>query len=395
MLAALPGEEPRPPEPAGKPRVLIVDDEEFVLAGLRRILRDEYDVATALNSGEALRQVEAGPPFAAVIADMRMPVGMNGAQLLGKLKQIAPLTQRVMLTGLLDQDTAAQAINQGTVFRFLTKPVDSGWLYDTLQAAVRQYQIEVAEDRLLEDTLIGAVRVLLELLESTHPAVFGRASRVREIARLLAAELNVANTWQIELASMLSQIGTITIPEATLRRAVSGHSATREDVQHYEDHPRLGSQLVSRIPRLGNVADIIALQQKHYDGSGSPEDDRRRGEQIPLGARILKCALDYEGLMSRAFTPFGAVTRMHERAGWYDPNLVNALSRVGHLASLTPTVELPLRELRVGMTLAKDVIGLDGELLASRNQTVSTTLWLRLDAMSEYLGEDFTVTVVD
>lgn len=395
MLAAIPGEQPRQPAAGASPRVLVVDDEDFVLAGLTRILRGDYDVATAASSDEALRLVEAGPPFAAVVADMRMPTGMNGAQLLGKLKDIAPLTQRIMLTGLLDQDTAAQAINQGTVFRFLTKPVDSGWLHDTLRAAVQQYNVEVAEDRLLEDTLIGAVRVLLELLEATHPAVFGRASRLREISKLLAQELHIANPWQIELASMLSQIGTIAIPEIVLDRMTFGRATTMEDERHYQRHPQLGSQLISRIPRLEHVADIIAMQERHYDGTGTPEDDERSAEAIPLGARILKCALDYEALMSRGFTPFGALARMRERQGWYDPAVMKALSHVGHLASLSPTSRVRLRDLRVGMVLGEDVTAPDGRLIASRNQTVSTTLWMRLEAIEDELGDDFMVTVAD
>ena len=102
-------------------KILLVDDDRNILSGYQRVLRKAFDLETALGGEEALRLLTMDGPFSLVVADMQMP-GMSGLELLDKAQTVSPDTIRIMLTGNTDQKTAADAVNQGQVFRFLTKP---------------------------------------------------------------------------------------------------------------------------------------------------------------------------------------------------------------------------------------------------------------------------------
>ncbi len=104
-------------------RVLFVDDEVNVVEGIKRQVRKSFDVFTATNPREALALVQSEPDFAVIVSDMRMPQ-MSGVEFLSAVKKARPETIRVMLTGNQDQLTAAAAVNDGEVFKFLNKPCD-------------------------------------------------------------------------------------------------------------------------------------------------------------------------------------------------------------------------------------------------------------------------------
>ena len=125
-------------------KILLVDDDSNVLDGYRRSLGKEFQMETALGSKEALALATEKGPYAVVISDMRMP-GMDGIQLLSHIKTIAPDTIRVMLTGNADMDTAINAINEGSIFRFLNKPCSKEVMARTITAALVQYRLVTAE----------------------------------------------------------------------------------------------------------------------------------------------------------------------------------------------------------------------------------------------------------
>ena len=124
-------------------KVLFVDDEPLVLDALRRMLHDKFHIYTA-NSGEkGLASVEQNGPFAVVISDMRMP-GMNGAEFLAHIRKDAPDTVRMLLTGFTDLDAAIAAVNEGNIFKFLTKPCRKDALVSAIDLGLAQYRSTVA-----------------------------------------------------------------------------------------------------------------------------------------------------------------------------------------------------------------------------------------------------------
>ncbi|HEY1101065.1 MAG TPA: response regulator, partial [Myxococcota bacterium] len=180
-----------------RPKVLCVDDEPQVLEGLALHLRRGYTVVTATSGAAGLEALRQDPEIAVVLSDMRMP-GMDGATFLAAVKQQAPESVRLLLTGQTDIESAAAAINNGQIFRFLTKPCPPTSLLAAFEAAFEQHRLITAERVLLEQTLHGSIKTLTDVLSLTNPISFGRANRVKKTVTALAEVLGIADRWQLE-----------------------------------------------------------------------------------------------------------------------------------------------------------------------------------------------------
>ena len=365
-------------------RILCVDDEPKVLSAFQRQLHEQFHIETAVGGAEALEVLASKGPFAVIVSDMRMP-GMDGIQFLAAAKDRAPESVRMMLTGCADQETAIEAVNEGNIFRFLTKPCPPERLAKALTAGIEQYRLVTAEKELLEKTLRGAIKVLSDVLSLANPMAFGHASRVRRLIRELCKEMNVDKPWQLEIAAMLSQIGCVTVPSDTLEKVYHRRPLQEEESQMLEAHPAIGRDLVRNIPRLEDVAQIIAYQQKCFDGSGIPSDSVA-GEAIPLGARILKVALDYEILKWGGRTGLEAVIALRKQSQWYDPDALAALEAVVKSEESFDVQDVAMKDLGLYAILAEDVITPDGTLIVGKGQEVTPSLYYRLKNFARKRG---------
>jgi len=365
-------------------RVLFVDDEPNVLAAFKRQLYRTFEVYTALGGEQGLEMIQTKGPFPVVVADMSMP-GMNGIEFLSKVKEISEDTVRIMLTGNSTLETAIAAVNEGSIFRFLTKPCPPDQLARTLEAAIRQYELVTAEKELLEKTLRQSIHVLTEVLSMVNPTAFGRASRVGRIVKDICKVLAIDDSWQIEVAAMLSQIGCVIVPEDTLVKAYTGAPLSPQETEMFHNHVEVGKDLVASIPRLEPVAEIITYQEKLFDGTGLPEDSKR-GKAIPLGARILKVALDFDTLIGSGRTAPEACLIMETRQGWYDPEILTALKQVVDLRKVQEIKFLNVQDLEPGMVLADDVKTTTGVLVVKKGQEVIPSMQMRLINYKKTMG---------
>lgn len=357
-------------------KVLFVDDDQNILASYQRVFRKQFTLHTAMGGEEALAIVASHGPFAVIVSDMQMP-SMNGVKFLAKARKLTPDSVRMILTGYSDMQTAIEAVNEGHIFRFLTKPCHPEALTKALNAGIAQYRLVTAEKELIEKTLSGAVKVLTDVLSLVSPTAFGRASRVQRLAQDIARALKVENAWQLEIAAMLSQLGCVTLPEETLDKVFRGRALSPLEVKIFQDHPKVGHDLIANIPRLEAIAAIIGYQEQHYDGSGIPGDGVR-GAALPVGARVLKVALDFDTLVSGGVRPDEAVMRLQERAGWYDPAVVDALGSGIHGLVGQEVHSVAVDELSNGMIFAEEVRSTSGLLLLAKGQHVTPSLKLRL-----------------
>jgi sigma-B regulation protein RsbU (phosphoserine phosphatase) len=122
-----------------KDKILLVDDDAMVLAGLKRQLRNQFCVETALSGGEALKMIEEKGPYAVIVSDFFMP-GMNGIEFLCQAKKIDPDTVRMMLTGSDDMSTAIKALNEGNIYQFHPKPCPADTLGQAIQSGIEMYR---------------------------------------------------------------------------------------------------------------------------------------------------------------------------------------------------------------------------------------------------------------
>jgi response regulator RpfG family c-di-GMP phosphodiesterase len=360
-----------------RPRILLVDDEPLVLAALQRQLRTHFEVNVATESWEAMRLVASEGPYAVVISDLRMP-GMDGVALLHGIRNLSPDTVRILLTGYADVEAAIAAVNEGNIFRFLTKPCPTGTLLRALEASVEQHRLIMAERVLLEQTLRGSLKTLTDILALVNPVAFGRAIRTRRMISGLAALERVSDPWQAEIAAMLAQIGWVTLPAETTSKLYHGAALSPSEQAIVDNLPTLTEQLLANIPRLEPVLEILRYQDKHYDGQGPP-DDGTAGHAIPWGARALKAVSDFDVLESQGYSVEVALDTMRARAGWYDPAMLEAIARLqGDKPRDATVVQLPLHAVQPGMVFAEDVKTRSGLLLIARGQEVTPSLVERI-----------------
>ena len=121
-----------------KGKVLLVDDDAMILAGLKRKLRNQFRIETALSGEEGLRKIDENGPYAVIVSDYFMP-GMNGIEFLCRVKETDPDSVRMMLTGSADMSTAIQAVNEGSIFQFHPKPCPADTLGKAIQSGVDAY----------------------------------------------------------------------------------------------------------------------------------------------------------------------------------------------------------------------------------------------------------------
>lgn len=368
-------------EALAKDKILLVDDDPLVLESLRRTIRRNFNVETAPNGPDALEQMKVGGPYSVIVVDMDMPA-MDGLEFLGHAMRLAPDTVRIMLTASSRQQTAIDAVNEGQVFRFLTKPCPPDELNLVLKNAVQRHRLSLAERELLDNTLNGSVRLLTEVIALMDPVGFGRNQAMSEAARKIGSSVGVRFPWQMELAALLCNIGSISLPQSVVEKVRSGTELTPDEREMIRQTPRIGSQLLANIPRLQDVARIVLYQQKNFDGTGFPQDEVR-GDQIPLESRILKVLLDLAESETKGVPQRDAAFRMRQRTGTYDPAVVDAVVRLidarpRSTGTQEKVKEVGYEELEPGQVIRADIKTKDGMLIALAGTTVSSTLVERL-----------------
>jgi response regulator RpfG family c-di-GMP phosphodiesterase len=358
-------------ENRGRPRILCVDDEPNVLEGLALHLRRRFDVVTAESGQAALTLLENGASFCVVMSDMRMP-GMDGAELLSRARKLAPDTVRILLTGQAEMKSAIAAINEGQIFRFLTKPCPPADLLAAFDAALEQHRLLTAERVLLEQTLHGSIKTLVDVLSLTSPLSFGRANRLKTRVSELAAKLELPDAWQLEVAAMLSELGSITLPQDVLERVHSGASLGEAEQKMLARVPEVTEQLLQNIPRLEPVRAIIARATKPGRHNGPLVDDPSL-RNTELAARILRVTVDFDALEIQGHAPTLCIDTMRGRADRYDTNVLETFAALYGTSTVgvEQIRELPLAALKPGMIFTEDVRFTNGALLCARGYEVN------------------------
>lgn len=353
--------------------ILLVDDEPSLLSALRRQLSETFDITTAEGGELALAAVTGAreDPFAVVVCDMRMP-GMDGIEVLTRIKALSPDTVRIMLTGNADQQTAIEAINTGNIFRFFSKPCPIETLAEGLRAALDQYRLVTAERDLLEKTLSGSIKVLVDVMSINDPQASALAIRLRDWVRTLTIEFKLPQRWHLDVAASLIPIGKMAIQPELIAKKNSGQPLTLAEQEIFEHMPEAGRNLIASIPRLSKVAEIIYLQDRGFDGSGFPHDGPT-GTNIPIDARLLKILKDLAEATQGGPPTAAAFAILDRRREEYDPQLLRkvrtCLEAKG--AGTQSEVKVPVTALRAGMVILSDVRLENGHLILPANTQLS------------------------
>ncbi len=343
-------------------RILCVDDEAGVLEGLDLILGRRFKVETATSGAAGLDTLERCRDVAVVISDMRMP-HMDGAAFLSKVRTVAPDAIRILLTGQSDMKSAISAVNEGQIFRFLTKPCAPASLTAAIDAACEQRRLLTAEKVLLEETLQGSIKALVDVLAIVNPMAFGRAARIKKTTLDVVDKLGLQPRWQVECAAMLWPLGFVGVSPETSEKLFYGRPLDEAEKTACSRAPDVVEQLIGHIPRLEQVRAILASAARP---TKIPAPDI-----VQRGAAILRLAIELDTLETQGLETALAVETLRGRDA-YPPEILGALVAVYVAPSQRVDVrELPPSALRPGMVFAEDVKFTSGALLVARGGEVT------------------------
>lgn len=384
---------------AANPKILFVDDDPNVLAAMQRNLRKHFALEVAMSGNAALEMLHSHGPFAVIVADMGMPV-MNGVELLETVRVESPDTVRIMLTGNADQHTAAEAVNRGSVFRFLSKPCTTEGLAAVLDTALKQYELILTEKALLSQTLNGSLQVLTDILAMLDYDAFGMAQLRRLVAREVATKLRLQSIWDIEIAALLAEIGMVTLPPNVREKLRTHQSLLPNERQMVERVPEFSARLLANIPRMETVTQAVLYQHKNYDGSGFPAD-KVSGDSIPSGARVLRVVDAVVRMHRKGVALSEAINAVQAGPERYDQTVVRALSACGAVLRNKPQSavpgmrSLPLADLAPGHVLISDITTSAGAVLMHAGTTLNATQLQRLRnfATLNHVVEPITVDI--
>ncbi len=356
-------------------KVLFVDDEPAILQGYQRLFRNDFQIDIAVGANGGLINLKNSGPYAVVVSDMRMP-GMNGVEFLREVKSQSPDTIRVMLTGQADLDAAIASVNEGAIFRFLTKPCDKDTLGKTLTAALVQYRLVVAERDLLEETLKGSIQVLSEVLSLVNPAAFSRAMRLRRYIGHLVKKLRLPKPWRFEVAAMMSQLGCVALAPETIDAVFAGAQLAPEEQARYDSHPAVARGLLENIPRMEPIAWMIA----HQNTPVTVDSDISNREMADMrqGAELLQVTIAFDELLRKGRSRTEAAHTLAKQYRYLDKNILYALVELDPEKEEAQTKECSLDELTIGTILEQDVFSTAGSLIVARGQEVTPALITKL-----------------
>ena len=357
-------------------KILLVDDDTKLLAGVIRLLGDQFNFESTETGETALEKIRNEGPFAAILCDMRMP-GVDGIEVLHRVSEIAPDTVRMMLTGNADQATAAEAINQGHVFRFFNKPISGTDLSVGFKAAIHHYNLITAERQLLNKTLTQSVNLLTEILTFVAPEIFDQSHRIKPWARDVAEEMQLPELWILDMAVELSDLGAITVPDDILRRHKNGARLSPVEEEMIARIPESGAALIRKIPRLTPVADVIQHQRTPMQLPNGKTPTTR------VEARILNVLLHLDEISS-GVPSRDALYVLAQQKGRFDPDVLAAVGAcieawVDHSVSETATrMDITAAGLCAGDILLSDLKLASGQLVLATGERITDALFLRL-----------------
>jgi len=368
-----------------KKKVLCVDDDPNILKGYQRTLRKHYDLHIAVGPEAGLKAIKNDGPFAVIVSDYAMP-GLNGVEFLAQAKKMAPNSVRMMLTGFANMDNTIKAINEGNIFRFLTKPCEPAVLAKSLNDGIRQYQMVMAEKVLLEQTLFGSVRVMSQILSLVNPTAFSSTSRIKFYMKHLASELGLTGVWRFELAGMLCELGCITLPPETLSKVTSGEELTDTEQEIFDAHPGVAADLLKTIPRLGKISEMIQNQRSSCSDFHDPKDKTLPKDISILGGFMLHVALDFDALSGKRIGAGKVLKIMRSKPGLYHPIILDAMESVERIERKMELRELNIGDVKICMIADDEIRTKNDLLLMTEGQEVTKPILERLRSFSRTTG---------
>ena len=327
-----------------KGNVLIVDDEFGVREAFRMILKGKHNLFIHSDGKDALESVRKNRIDVALL-DIKMPE-MSGIEVLEKIKTIDPDIQAIMVTGYATLDTAVEAMRLGA-FDYIYKPFDKDKVEELVSAGVKK-KTQIIRDKKelkhlgaikkdlnerLKKTYSSTVESLLAAINAKDAYTSSHSEGVAEYAMLLLEGMNINMSLEdkgiFRYVCTLHDIGKIGISRQIIRKK---RKLTEAECDKVKEHPKIGASVLEPIEFLKEFVPMVLYHHERFDGKGYPEG--KKGEEIPLWARILTVADVYHAIRSDrpyrlAMSEEEAFEQLRIGAGsQFDPEVVKVALRV-------------------------------------------------------------------
>lgn len=348
-------------------KVLIIDDDQNILHGYRRMLGRRYQIEIADGPREGLHKALSDNEYAVIVCDLHMPK-IDGLRLMMKVRELSPHTVRILLTGSLDHTNALDAINDGTVFRYLTKPCRIEVLSRCIDEALALYRQTLWAEQVRSKTLVGLVRLMSELFAVHEPQLCGSVPRVHAIVSQIARRLDLKDVWEFELAALLSQLGLWGLPPALRTCLAQGLELKAAHEDMFSQHPQRAATYLEGLEHLGDTPKMISHSTRPLTeiGSGYLQDAPR----WVVGAQLIKLASDFERERNIHGNAQTALQILAHKASDYFSDMLQCLTEIVSEECASKTA-LAFDKLKAGMILAEDLVSRQGQVLITRGQVVT------------------------
>jgi len=375
------------PRKLGLPRVLCVDDDERLLAGLELRLRRSFDVVTATSAADALAKLERSTPFAAVISDMRMPHA-DGARLLSAIRRVSPETTRILLTGQADVASAIAAVNDGEIFRFLLKPIEAPQLVAVLDEAVARHRAMLAQRGFVEQVLRATADIMSASMGTLAPALAVQSARARSMVAEIAATVAARQGWIAEVACVLVHLALARVASDVARRWRTGTALSPDEVHAVVGAMRETQAMLRHVPESDAISDAIAAVTSSRDGA----EWRRVAPSDGIAARILSLVLLFDASLQRGLSAPEAVEALRAEGVAEEATMIEAIAAAA--SRLEPgSTRGALGRLNPGRRLVHDVRLPNGVLFLPKGHDITLATLDMLDALDEESRQIQVVTI--
>jgi putative nucleotidyltransferase with HDIG domain len=288
--------------------ILCIDDNPEVLKLMKMLLSDEFDLELVTSAENGLKFLRAKNPDL-VLCDVMMP-GMDGHAFSRTVKADEAVKHIPII--LVTARTGAEMINEGLqagADDYISKPFDSTELKARIRSQLRMRQMEsemalmnrnlrVRTSDLVEQQrslFLSTVKSLASAIDAKDEYTRHHSTRVTDFSLKLAAKMGFGEKeiGDLELAALLHDVGKIAVPESILNKP---GKLTDEEFKLIKEHPARGESILSPVVELKEIGRIVRSHHERYDGTGYP--DRLKGQEIPLGARIMTIADTYDSITS-------------------------------------------------------------------------------------------------